>query len=302
MRKFLSFLAVCAVLLSMTACGNSSTPAQTDDTGSATQQDTNAENASFLVLSQNIDYVDYAGENSLTNRTERFRQLVQTYQPDIISTQESNSGLCNIYQSLLGQTYSMIAECPNESGLPSYGTSNTILYRTDRYELLETNTYWLSDTPEMKSKLEGSSGFRSCTWALLKDNVTQREFIVCNTHLDYTDAEIQQRQFQILWELCGEYFSKYPVIITGDFNAEPTSVLYTQVTEKLSDSYVTAAEKAATVDHTFHGFYQEHAIPCRLDYCFYDAHFTADSYRILTDQYDGYVSDHYGILTELRFQ
>jgi len=211
MRKFLSFLALCAVLLSLTACGSSVTPAQPDDTGNAATQDDAAENASFLVLSQNICFSDYPGENSIANRTERFRQLVQTYQPDIISTQESNPGLCNIYQSLLGQTYTMIAEYPNESGLPTYGTSNTILYRTDRYELLETDTHWLSDTPGQKSQLEGSGGFRSCTWALLKDKLTGQAFIVCNTHLDWGNAEIQQRQFQILWELCADYFSKYPV-------------------------------------------------------------------------------------------
>jgi len=302
MRKFLSFLALCAVLLSLTACGSSVTPAQPDDTGNAATQDDAAENASFLVLSQNICFSDYPGENSIANRTERFRQLVQTYQPDIISTQESNPGLCNIYQSLLGQTYTMIAEYPNESGLPTYGTSNTILYRTDRYELLETDTHWLSDTPGQKSQLEGSGGFRSCTWALLKDKLTGQAFIVCNTHLDWGNAEIQQRQFQILWELCADYFSKYPVIITGDFNAEPSSVLYAQITEKLSDSYVTALEKTATVEHTYHGFYQENEIPCRIDYCFFSEQLTADSYRILTDQYGGYVSDHYGILTEFRLQ
>lgn len=300
MRKILSFLLVCSLLLALTACGN--TPAQTEDPVDTAPQDTVVEDAPLLVMSQNVCSTDEPGENNLADRTERFRQLVQTLQPDIISTQESNSGLCNTYQSLFGETYTMLADFPDESGISKYGTSNTILFRTDRFELLETKTFWLSDTPEQKSMVEACKSPRSCTWALLKDKMTGQEFILCNTHFDWGDEAVRLQQFEILWKVMEPYSSKYPTILTGDFNAEPNGSVYAAASAKLYDSYVTAKENTSKTDHTYHGFYEENEIPCRIDYCFYSQQLTADSFRILTDQFGGYVSDHYGILTELRFQ
>ena len=60
-----------------------------------------------------------------------------------------------------------------------------ILYRADRFELIDSGTFWLSDTPEVPSTHWGNRYRRICTWAHLSERKTQRSFWAYNTHFDH---------------------------------------------------------------------------------------------------------------------
>ena len=57
----------------------------------------------------------------------------------------------------------------------------SILYLKDRFEVHDSGTFWLSDTPTQPSKSWGNHHLRNCTWARLVDKVTQQPFYVYNT-------------------------------------------------------------------------------------------------------------------------
>ena len=256
----------------------------------------------FLVLTQNIRYTDDEGGNLVVQRAPRFNQLVEQYQPDILCMQEDNYLWDSILESFFSDRYGfhgMYGDGPDVRGGKG-GNKQQILYRTDRYELLEKGGFWLSDTPEKASKLIDSKGTRTCTWVLLKDNLTQQTLFVCNAHLDTISEEVRLAQLHILYQQVGSYMEKYPTVFCGDFNARPDGAVYAEVTKTLLDPHETAAVKADDYQFTYTA-YGTTTDPRRFDYLFYNEFLTAQSYRILTDQYDGYVSDHFGAMTEYSF-
>ena len=257
-------------------------------------------NAPFLVLTQNIRYADDEGGNMVVQRAPRFLKLVQEYLPDIICLQEDNSIWSGITDKMLLENYGAAGTFSGGKDSTT-GNRQAIFFRADRYELVEEGAVWLSDTPDVPmSKLEDSKSCRHCTWAVLKDNLTGKELFVCNTHLDTRSDEVRLAQLEILYTQLSSYMEKYPTIFCGDFNARPDSGVYARVAENMSDPHVTAAVKLSSGDATYTD-YGRSDDPRRLDYLFYNDRLTANRYRVMTDQYDGYISDHFGVTTEYSF-
>ena len=67
--------------------------------------------------------------------------------------------------------------------------------------------------------------------------------------------------------------------------------------ETLLDSHVESLENKSDISHTFDS-YGAIKNGSRIDYCFYNDRSIALWYKILNEQFNGYVSDHYGIITE----
>lgn len=257
-------------------------------------------NAPFLVLTQNIRYLDDEGGNKVIDRAPRFSKLVQEYMPDIIAMQEDNKLWASISDKFFAENYGV-------SGMFTGGPDTTkgnrqaIFFRSSRYELVEEGALWLSDTPnEPFTKLEGSKSCRHCTWAILKDKFADKEIFICNVHLDNSTEDVRVKQLEILQEHLSSYMEQYPTIFCGDFNAQPDGQVYATVTKTLSDPHVTAEKKLSSIEITCDK-YGTWETPKRLDYLYYNDFLVADRYRVMTDLYNGYISDHYGVTTEYSF-
>lgn len=250
----------------------------------------NKANMPFVIMSQNILFkTDTPSPNTIPERSERFKKLLQEYQPDIIGAQEF--GNWNAYYHLfMKQTYDMTDD---SNGVP-------ILYRKDRYSLVDTGKFYLSSTPEIPSKVEGSSGNRNGTWAILKDKMTDKEILVVSNHPCWTTDTVRDQEVKNLLTYLEDKINSNITFITGDFNTEPTGPVYKRVIDfGLKDSYVTAKENRSTVDYTC-GFFDSGEY-CRIDYIFHDDNSTAMEYKILNDMYGGFVSDHFGIVARFEF-
>ena len=253
------------------------------------------ESAKFVVLSQNMRGADDGENKMISDRAPRFKQLVEKYKPDIIGTQETTPTWNSFFKDNLKE-YGMIG-CSREGENAKSGEWNTILYRLDRFELIDSDNFWLSSTPDKVSRVPGSKCNRLCTWALLKDKNTGNVFIMANTHLDHRTDEVREQQIEILLDNLSDMINKYPLILTGDFNAVPDSLVYTAATEKLADARTDAIENRSTIEYTFDSYGQKY--PGKIiDYCFYTKKATATWYKVANDQFGGYVSDHYGVLTQ----
>lgn len=155
------------------------------------------------------------GENSWSNRRSLVAGVVREYNPDVLGLQEAFR-----FQ---------LDEMAND--LPSYtevgegrggGTSDeysAILYRSDRFDLLDSGTFWLSDTPGVVSKHWGHYHYRICTWAHLKDLSTGVAFYIFNTHFDHKSQRARVNSAKLIRQRISERSTNDPVIVTGDMNA-----------------------------------------------------------------------------------
>ena len=249
------------------------------------------------VMSQNIRYANDGEGKNVADRAPRFKQLVEMYQPDLIGTQETTALWNKYYSSYFKDVYGMVG-CSREGRDATDGEWGTILYRLDRFELLDSDDFWLTRTPTAVTKVPGSACNRICTWALLKDKITGKTFVMANTHLDYITEEVKQEQYKYLYAGLSEFLDKYPVFLTGDFNADTNSGTYKTVTKDFHDPYVEAFENRSTVNHTADGYGSSGGNGSIIDYCFYNDKSTALWYKILSEQFGGYISDHFGVISE----
>lgn len=254
------------------------------------------EDAKITVLSQNILCSNAGSGNDVADRAPRFDRLVKKYAPDLIGTQEVTATWNNYFRSYFGNEYEMVG-CSRDGKNATTGEWGTILYRKDRFELLDNGDFWLTSTPDVVSKVRGSGCNRICTWALLKDKVTGKTLVFANTHLDHLNSAVRNQQVRYLLEGIEDFVGVYPVYLTGDFNAVPGSKAYTLVTNVFSDARTTALEGAGDTSSTFDDLGLE--LPGKIiDYCLYDDKSEALLYKVINESFDGRVSDHFGVLAE----
>ena len=60
-----------------------------------------------------------------------------------------------------------------------------IFYKSDCFDLVSFDSFWLSDTPTEMSNTWNGAYPRVCTSVVLKEKITNKEFAVFNTHLDH---------------------------------------------------------------------------------------------------------------------
>jgi hypothetical protein len=137
----------------------------------------------LTVLTQNLRYRDDEGGNSVAQRSERFLELVLEYDPDIIGTQEATPLWTRYLQEYLSDEYTMVGVFRDGTGHGG-DEANYILYRTERFTLVDSGTFWLNPADTEKvGKIEDALCNRICTWALLKDNKTGEQILACNLYV-----------------------------------------------------------------------------------------------------------------------
>ncbi|MEZ5304122.1 MAG: endonuclease/exonuclease/phosphatase family protein [Verrucomicrobiales bacterium] len=101
------------------------------------------------------------------------------------------------------------------------GEYSPILYRADRFEPLESGTFWLSDTPEViASKSWGNDIPRVCTWARLKEKSSGRAFYLFNVHFDHQSQPSREKSAAlVVGRMKARAHPGEPAFLTGDFNA-----------------------------------------------------------------------------------
>ena len=157
-----------------------------------------------------------------------------------------------------------------KAGLPQYkaigvgredgktkGEYSPLFYRADKFEVLESNTFWLSQYPD-------SAGFvgwdgactRIATWAKFKDKATGKIFMGVNTHFDHVGVEARRKGALLIIQRIKEIVGDKPAVVTGDFNVTDQSEAYQTMTTNefiLKDAYKETTQKVGA-NYTFHDF------------------------------------------------
>ena len=212
------------------------------------------------VMSYNIRYDNpNDGPDAWPNRRADMVSYLRGRSPDIIGLQEA-----------LRRQLDFLA-----AGLPEYGEIGVgrddgatageyaaILYRRDRFDVLDSGTFWFSDTPAVPgSRSWGNNVTRICTWAKLRDRRGGDSLWVYNVHLDHESQPSRERSVAALIQAIG---NRTPVIVTGDFNAGPANPAVRAMTAAgFEDSY----PSRDSLDGTFNGFRGDRA-GAKIDFIF----------------------------------
>jgi endonuclease/exonuclease/phosphatase family metal-dependent hydrolase len=261
----------------------------------------NAQNIKVMTYNIRLD-VASDGENDWTHRKDYFTSQVQFYEPDIFGVQEAKPN----------QVIDMSAAFPQYNYLgigregEGKGESSNIFYKKDRFKVLVSNTFWLSETPEKISKGWDAAFNRVCTYGLFKDLKTKTTFWVFNTHLDHV-GELAKTNgiLLILSKIAALNTKNYPVLFMGDFNSLPTDNRIKTLKKEMNDTRDITETKPFGPSGTFNGFKHDEPVTSLIDYIFLSKNneFKVKKYAVLSDSKDlKYPSDHLPVYVEISYK
>ncbi len=245
------------------------------------------------IMSFNVRYNEY---------DDRFRivpQLIGEYMPDSVGLQECTH---DWYLTLKGflKEYGIIGvgRDSGDTGIYS-GEMSAILYRKDKYKVVDSGNFWISETPDEISYGWGANTRRICTWAVLENKETGEQYAHVNVHLDHESEAARQHGAEMVSEFALSF--DIPTVLTGDFNFKKLTDNYNIITDAgLRDSQ----DIAQTTDEgkTYHGYTGgNEGLP--IDFIFVNDEINNVSvYKIVRDMYgEKYSSDHYPIYADMTF-
>ena len=174
------------------------------------------------------------------------------------------------------------------------GLYNPILYKSDKYELLHTETFWLSETMEILSKGWDGKYDRYCTWAKFRDRLSGRVFFVFNTHLDHRGMIARPAAAALIVQQIKRFVKDEPVFFCGDMNSTDDTEAYQAITSEFLDSRLLAPKIYGPVG-TAHNFGKVE--PVKIDYIFVNDKIEVVDYSTIDEEYGNgfYPSDHYPV-------
>lgn len=257
------------------------------------------------VMSFNVRY-DNPGD-SLNNwrfRKDRVANAIRFYDAEIVGTQEVLHGqLLDLQQRL--PEYGVVG-VGREDGKEK-GEYSALWYKKDRFEVMDSGNFWLSETPEVA----GSKGWdgaceRIAAWARLKDKTTGKVILALNTHLDHVGEVARREGVALVLDRAEVLGEGARIVVTGDFNAGPESEVIRQVTDTAHPQHLTDARTVSPIvygpDWTFHDFGrwpQEKRE--RIDYVFLGEGWKVTRYGVLAElDNEAYLSDHNPVLVTIQ--
>ncbi len=134
---------------------------------------------------------------------------------------------------------------------------------------LSAKTLWLSETPEQVSKGWDANLNRTFTKTQFKALKSGQSFYFLNTHFDHMGQQAQLQSALLLKAEVEQLPKQSKVLLTGDFNVEPSSEPYKALIKSLNDSALVAKQKLSKNAGTFNGFGREPNSPSQtIDFIF----------------------------------
>lgn len=259
------------------------------------------------VMSFNIRYDEPRdGVNAWANRKTKVADVIRFHKADLVGVQEALIGqLQDLEKSLPDFAWCGVGRADGKND----GEFSAILYRKSRFRLVETKTFWLSETPEKVGSKGWDANFpRIVTWAKFFDKQTKKTFFHFNTHFDHIGKVARTQSSKLLIAKTREISGKYPFVVTGDFNAEESTDVYKILTGKtesgrykLLDARYLSRNGHFGGTSTFSGF-KELEPNRKIDYVFVKDGVDVYEHGVLSDRWDGlWASDHLPVLAEIVF-
>ncbi len=258
-----------------------------------------AEAASFHDIKTMSFNVKISGEGIHANdiRLPRSVKMIEKHAADSIGVQEADKWWTDSFEEALPQ-YARVGTY-RDDGI-SLGESCSIFYLKDKYELVDSGDFWLSETPDTPSMGWDSACYRIVTYAILRCKESGFVYAHFNTHFDHVGAVAKVESVSLLASRIAEIAPDIPVVVTGDFNSREESEVYNKLlscglknTKFMAEKYDDCA--------TYHDYNPFVFNTKPIDYIFTNAYCSSVKTSIVDSGTIDliYPSDHFPIIVEL---
>lgn len=182
------------------------------------------------------------------------------------------------------------------------GEYSAIFYNKKRLELLKSETFWLSETPQVPgSKSWDAAITRIVTWAKFRDKKTGKIFYHFNTHFDHMGKIARKESAKMILKAVDSLAGKTTAIVTGDFNAMPADepiqvILNNSDPLKLTDTKSNSITPHYGPTGTFNAFGPKETSNEPIDYIFYNRNVKVLKHATLSQSWEGrFSSDHFPV-------
>ena len=237
--------------------------------------------------------------NNWNDRKESLVRLIRHYQPSFIGTQEALHHQVTFIDSNL-TNFSFIGVGRDDG--KQKGEYTSIHYDNTLYKVLDSNTFWLSKTPEKVSVGWDAAMERICTYGLFENLKTKNKFYVFNTHFDHMGVKAREKSANLILKKIKKINKKnLPVVLMGDFNLRPEEKPIQQVKSEMQDGKEVTEQPFYGPEGTFNGFDWNMKLDRRIDYIFVNK-FKVKTYIHIDDRMENnkHISDHLPVLIRVE--
>lgn len=209
--------------------------------------------------------------NAWQYRKDKAVSQILFHNADIVGVQEAVPGQMDDLNAAL-KDYKSVG-VGREDGKRK-GEFSAIFYSTKRLSVSKSGTFWLSQTPEVAGSMGWDAAYpRIVTWAIFTDKKTKKNFFHFNTHFDHMGQEARRQSAALLLKKVKEIAGNNPVLVTGDFNAEPKDEPIRIITDESNPLHLTDAESLSETPHygpygSFTGWEIKESGDTHIDYIF----------------------------------
>lgn len=237
--------------------------------------------------------------NAWPNRAAMVCNFIKDEKPDIFGMQEVLLTQYEVIDSALDEYASVgVGRSDGVKG----GEMNPVFYRKERFDMVRTKTFWLSETPEIAGSQAWGAGLpRIVTWVELVGKETHNHLFFFNTHFAHDSDSARIMSSLLLLAKVDTIASGFPFIITGDFNQLSTSRGYEILTGPVEsiplfrDAYMISDKNPDGPGYTFNGFSDRQGSG-RIDYIFVkDGMKVLGHSTIVKKESNIYISDHWPV-------
>ncbi|MFB6125960.1 MAG: endonuclease/exonuclease/phosphatase family protein [Halolamina sp.] len=234
------------------------------------------------------------GDDAWPARREQVVGCVRVHRPDCLALQEAlPEQLAFLRRSLPEYEFHAVGRRADGGG-----ERVPVGWRTDRFEAVGTDAFWLSPTPdEPGSRFPEAAHPRVTTAVTLRDRDSENGDAVrlVSTHFDHEAASARARSAALLADRLAD--ADRPTLLLGDLNCEPGEEPYRRLAAALTPARA-AADRTYGPTATFHDFTGEPTVA--IDHGFV-AGFPVSTFAALPDRNeDGYPSDHFPVVVDVE--
>lgn len=256
----------------------------------------------FKAMSYNIKYDNVSDTvNNWNNRKEAMVKLLKHYAPSFLGMQEVlYNQLTFLDEQLPSHRYVGVGRDDGKQK----GEYSPIFYNTSEFEVLTSDTFWLSTTPELISVGWDASMERICTYGLFEHKASKQKVWVFNTHFDHIGTTARAKSAELIASKVKQMnMDNTPVILMGDLNSPPESAPIQYLQQQFSYGQTSTKNSFYGPTGTFSGFNPDKILDTRIDYIFTD-YLGVEEYMHIDDRMENnkHISDHLPVLARLRFK